>query len=206
MKDKETAVRVFLTSKSLQNIIRFSVLPKHIKQSVGEHSYSVAMLSLLFAKMEESGGEKIDYEALMRKSLLHDFAESVSGDVLNPFKKRHSDFIPLYELMCDEAVRELVQGSSLEKAVVEGYRDSKDSSIEGRLIAAADIVDPLVHALQEYSMGNEFMAAVINNCTRALSKPNIPLSAKLFAEEAIRVCSYREPVNLNIDGTKAEAA
>lgn len=70
---------------NLTNVPRFTITPHTGHQSVGEHSFRVAVIAMELASRVPSS--IITMEALLRFSLTHDIAESATGDIPAPFKQ-----------------------------------------------------------------------------------------------------------------------
>lgn len=111
-------------------------------ESVASHSYVVAVVALWLADEIE---DAVDTEQVLRIALVHDLAEAMLTDLPRPVK----------EMLGTEAVRKAedravdqIFGSELE-----GWRRAHDeyvaaTSLEARLVKAADRIQMLAKALQ----------------------------------------------------------
>ena len=96
-----------------------------------EHTFRVAWIALTLARYEEG----VNYEKLLKMALLHDLAESRTGDATSLQKK----YTKRKEL---EAVRDIFSGTVHEKEMTELFEEyEKRETIEARLVKDADHLD-----------------------------------------------------------------
>ena len=65
-------------------IRRFGTLPSAQHDSVANHSFDVAVLSMMIADRE--GDPTLSVEKILRKALWHDFEETIVSDIPHPIK------------------------------------------------------------------------------------------------------------------------
>ncbi|MBA2647103.1 MAG: HD family hydrolase [Pyrinomonadaceae bacterium] len=117
-------------------------------ESVAAHSYGVAFTAMVLADKVRARGVGVDVERVLRLALLHDLAETRTGDMprtgaqyYSPEARRRAE-----RAAFDDVVREL--GSPLGGDYGELHEDyERRLSLEARLVKAADIVDLLAQAL-----------------------------------------------------------
>jgi putative hydrolase of HD superfamily len=170
----EESVKFLFKTKGLSSIIRFSPRIKIINQSVSDHSFFVVTISYIIAKLEEKyNNANIDYEKLMSYSCMHDVPEAISGDINRDFKKMSSDFENLYEDVCGIAMRKNLENNPIGKDILEGCFGMANGSLEGDIVAAADIICPFIYVIQEKKLGNQALEDVYKNCKRILLNSNL---------------------------------
>lgn len=119
-------------------------------ESVAAHSFGVAVTAMLLADEVKSRGLEVNCERLLRMALLHDWAETRVGDMpktaINYFgtdARKNAETL---------AFADIVSGAgSCEAEYKTLYEDYEQrSSLEARLVKAADVIDLLVqaHALE----------------------------------------------------------
>ena len=119
-------------------------------ESVAAHSFGVAVTAMLLADEVKSRGLEVNCERLLRMALLHDWAETRVGDMpktaINYFgtdARKNAETL---------AFADIVSGvGSCEAEYKTLYQDYEQrSSLEARLVKAADVIDLLVqaHALE----------------------------------------------------------
>lgn len=116
-------------------------------ESVAAHSFGVAVTAMLLADELVNQGVKIDTERVLRLALLHDWAESRIGDLprtatkyFGPEQRKQAEAL---------AFKDLVAGLETSQAsyrqLFEDYEER--SSIEAKLVKAADVIDLLIEVL-----------------------------------------------------------
>jgi len=111
-------------------------------ESVADHTYGVALTALLLADLID---EAVDRERLLTLALLHDLAESVTGDIPSPAGR----FFPsgVKEEAEEQALASLLEDWPAGQTHVELWREYKAAStVEGRLVRDADRLEMLLQA------------------------------------------------------------
>ena len=150
-------------------IERCSNTPHIRSYSVAQHSYYIALYTMLFADLENNrirgensfGTDSVlnlyDTSEVIKKALLHDLEETITGDILYPVHNKNIDFKKTLEQVREKCVDEEVF-MELPKKVREYYirlwKTSKDDTKEGILVACMDKFEILVFTMQELDMGN----------------------------------------------------
>lgn len=116
-------------------------------ESVGAHSFGVSVTAMLLADRIHSEGVEIDTEKVLRMSLLHDWAETRVGDM----PRTATEYF-------GADIRKRAEQAAFEEIVVSADTDDElyrklhheyeeRSSLEAKLVKAADVIDLLVEAL-----------------------------------------------------------
>lgn len=136
---------------------RFSVYKCHFREDVAQHSYYTALYAMVLADLEQKRGTKVDVERLLRMALLHDAEEARTGDIHHPFKHQDAAFA---EKLDDRALDwfENLMGSlppDLAHEYIRLRRSSREiSATEVNILKAADKIEALLWAYEEYLLGN----------------------------------------------------
>lgn len=117
-------------------------------ESVAAHSYGVAVASMLLADEIILRGVEIDTGRLLRLAVMHDWAEARLGDMprtggeyFGAEARKRAE-----RAAFDDIVRGL--GTQIEKNYSQLHEDYEQrTSLEARLVKAADVIDLLVQAL-----------------------------------------------------------
>ena len=117
-------------------------------ESVAAHSYGVAVAAMLLADELRARGVSVDVERVLRIALLHDWAEARVGDL----PRTASEYFGAEARKRAEraAFGDLVRDAG--KAAAAEYNELHEeyeerTSLEARLVKAADVVDLLVQTL-----------------------------------------------------------
>lgn len=116
-------------------------------ESVAAHSFGVSVTAMMLTDELAARGVQVDSERVLRMALLHDWAEVRIGDM----PKTATDYFGSEARKLAEiaAFADLVKGIG---AAADRYRElyadyEQRSSLEARLVKAADIIDLLVQVL-----------------------------------------------------------
>lgn len=114
-------------------------------ESVASHSFGVCVTAMLLADEIKAREVEIDCERVLRMALLHDWAETRVGDM----PKTATDYFGADARKKAEtlAFADIVRSVGGEAGYQELYQDYEQrSSLEARLVKAADVIDLLVQA------------------------------------------------------------
>ncbi|MGD0177372.1 MAG: YfbR-like 5'-deoxynucleotidase [Candidatus Bathyarchaeia archaeon] len=154
---KPEVLDFLLAIRSLMTVGRFSVYKCHFREDVAQHSYYTALYAMVLADLEQKRGTKVDVERLLRMALLHDAEEARTGDIHHPFKHQDAAFA---EKLDDRALDwfENLMGSlppDLAHEYIRLRRSSREiSATEVNILKAADKIEALLWAYEEYLLGN----------------------------------------------------
>ena len=162
--------------RNLSYINRCSNTPHIKEQSVAEHSFFVALYSMLIADLEnirimnESKEEIYDTSEVLKMAILHDVEESITGDILYPIKNENKEIKPLLEEAIERIVNnELFKGMDnllLEKHYKKLWK--KSNLKESRLVRAVDKFELLIYAVGELELGNTNMLEMYHHVLEIL--------------------------------------
>jgi 5'-deoxynucleotidase YfbR-like HD superfamily hydrolase len=138
-------------------LIRYNTTPHLYPESVGNHSFQVAIITLfLYEKYKNKLG--INFISLIKQALSHDLAESMEyvGDIPKPIKANN----PALEKALNEteyrAIKELL---GIEYV---GYLEDFNAceTLESILVNLADVISCLIYAESEIMKGNKYFERV----------------------------------------------
>jgi putative hydrolase of HD superfamily len=116
-------------------------------ESVAAHSFGVGVTAMMLTDELTAQGIQIDSERVLRMSLLHDWAEVRIGDM--PKTATHyfgsEERKRAESAAFDDIVNEFAAGGELYRELFKDYEER--TSLEARLVKAADIIDLLVEVL-----------------------------------------------------------
>jgi 5'-deoxynucleotidase YfbR-like HD superfamily hydrolase len=145
---------------SMSDVYRFSSLPVHNLESVAEHSFYVAALSYVFGlEMEIVLGEEINREVLLTRCIFHDIDESLTGDIIRPFKHSSDHVAATLAAAAMEAVDATYRKLSGGNAVACAWENAKDNTVEGHILGFADVWSVQLYLAKEFKLGNRYARA-----------------------------------------------
>ncbi len=158
MIDANTALQLLLGAQQLKRTPRTGWVTRGVPdaESVADHSFGVAFISLLLGEMTQ---QPLDKVKLLTMALLHDLPESVIGDLPTPTTahfppgaKRKAETNVLNELLGELPLPNAERWCSWWQEFEEG------TSIEGQIVRDADRLDMLIQAhVYEQTTGNQWL-------------------------------------------------
>lgn len=146
------------------------------KQSVAEHSFCVALVAHVLAKLTP---EPIDHDKLMMLCLFHDLPESRIGD-LNYVQKKY------VQANLQKALADIEKGSPLGSEIVNWIKEyEEETTIEAQLAHDADQIELLLMLKKEGEMGNPRCEKWIDNTIKRIKTP----AAKKLIESILSTSS-----------------
>ncbi|MBU1537641.1 HD domain-containing protein [Myxococcota bacterium] len=152
----ESLLKAATYSTMLKNLPRGGWLMKGVKipESLADHSYNVAFLSMLLC--EEITRRQIadpDMGKVLKLALIHDLPESIITDIPAPMirffgreNKRRAE---------EMALEEILGGRASYKEFLDAFGEFEDrSTIEGRIVRAADKIDMILMVLHYEGTGH----------------------------------------------------
>lgn len=156
----------------LRNVIRFNNCQRQHDESVAEHTFYVTFYAMVLADWFESEYHpipSINHTQLLKMCILHDFEESISGDIPRNFKhfrpelrdQLHSAASTIF----DRVVKHL-QSSAMYKMF---WRKQKDNTLEGLILGLADFMATVSYISLEVDRGN---VAILRDTSDVLENMN----------------------------------
>lgn len=124
---------------------------------VAGHSLKVAHFIQYFGEREQMLGASINWKSLYEKAINHDYGETLTGDIKTPVKYATTELKKLIDKVESEMLISFVKKEFPEEMVdlyLEKFKEGKDETVEGKLLALADKLDQLYEAFNEIRRGN----------------------------------------------------
>ena len=161
----------------LRNVDRCSTLPKFRPNTVDSHSYYFCLMCMVLGEIENhmsDAEEKPNIGLMIRRGLVHDLEESLTGDILFTTHQASRSFrqellnlrhkIATEELFSDLWMHEGRHFGKFSKL----WETAKDETPEGRFLYYVDKLELLFVANEELKMGNIYFKEIFNNCYKIL--------------------------------------
>ncbi|MFC1789560.1 YfbR-like 5'-deoxynucleotidase [Patescibacteria group bacterium] len=184
---KKSDIKKFIDrERRLDRVIRFSAHKRIKDQSVSEHSFHVSLYAMILADMEEKiFGKKINKEKVLKSAMLHDLEECLTGDIIHSFKYTDKNLKEDIEKVGEKYLMELLNGlpGKISGDYAKSWKISREGkTIEGKIVEAADKLEGLFYALDEFSLGNKAFHKMIKAYLNLLEKIDLK-SLKLILKE-----------------------
>ena len=137
-------------------------IPPSDSETVGSHSFEVALLSMVLADRLRDRGLEVDVSKVLRLALLHDIAESVIGDIVRSVKESMVDSRQMEE----EALR--VLGMDAYVALVQELSEGR--TLEAVLVKLCDNVATLLQGLRYLNKGYTTVVDIVDEVRRRVEE------------------------------------
>jgi putative hydrolase of HD superfamily len=180
-KHSETLKRLVRTGWSLAGVNRIR------PESVGEHSFGTALLSLLISFEMIREGLTVDIGKVTSIALLHDIPEALTSDIPQTAARLGGTTLSEGKRKAErEALHEIAGRSPVFKEWLENlWKDSEtQASLESRIVTGADILDMLLHAvtLEESGISPLIVDQFFKSSHEKLGEYEIQIISDIFWE------------------------
>jgi 5'-deoxynucleotidase YfbR-like HD superfamily hydrolase len=150
----------------LTDTFRYSAQSVIIRENVAEHSFWTAMIGIGIA-LEAQLEPFVPHVAL--KAVVHDIEECMTGDLVRDMKYASPDV--------RDAIKEIERRFLSQWAHQLGepgaylknqWRDAKDKSKAGQIVACADALSVIAYCTREMSLGNQNLHEIRNSCVKLI--------------------------------------
>lgn len=198
---KDTSVNLLNVVRKMSNLNRMNSMFILRPQSLADHSFHVATLSLMIAKSIQT--QPIDIEKVLSVALLHDLEEVFTGDIPYPVKKQYTRLNQELEVTAAFELSKLIEPVDLYKSgrlVISAVKNTSDNSLESQIVVAADMLELLIRSIEEVLVGNRTteVTEVINNAYGHLSQMVINKKAPIINVLADEWMSKLETLDLEL--------
>ena len=148
-------LEILLEANELKAIPRMGWRVRGIRdgESVAEHSYAVALASMIIADRMDI---PIDREKLLKIALLHDLPEHMLGDIHAPASKLLGEDVK--EAAELRILKHLFRGLPRGSDYIDLWKEfSERSSVEGRIVRAIDKLEMFTQAYQYECAGSRML-------------------------------------------------
>ncbi len=178
--------RFYAMLSRMKYIARWSLMRNTRSENVCEHSYDVAVIAHALASMTNRRfGGSVDVGHCVTLALYHDTPEILTGDLPTPVKYYNHSIRDAYQQVEEISAHELL--SMLPEDLQEDYRSMilpDESTMEYRLVKAADKIAALIKCVEELKAGNAEFSKARQVTEQAIRRMNIP-AADCFLEECL---------------------
>jgi putative hydrolase of HD superfamily len=156
-------------------------------ESVGEHSYGTAILAFLISKELIDCDWIINQGKVLSMALIHDLPEALTSDIPHSVTKIGGANLTKSKRKLErDAISQIAKTkSSFETWLTEIWDEMvKTTTLESRIVAGADLLDMLIHALALETSGvsPEVLNQFFVTSHERINLLDIPLAASIFWE------------------------
>lgn len=143
------------------NTIRYSLMYQIRPESLSDHITEVSMLSYIIATNLNNRGESINIGLVLKKVLLHDVDEVLTGDIPRTTKYYTKESLSSMRYVADEAIKHITDNYINDNGkTLELWRSAKDGK-EGFIVDLSDMLCVARKVVREYAiLGNTYFLKV----------------------------------------------
>jgi 5'-deoxynucleotidase YfbR-like HD superfamily hydrolase len=168
---------------NMASVYRFSSLPVHHKETVAEHTFYVSTLSLILANDILERGFPVDTGLLLQRCAAHDLDESLTGDIIRPFKHSDPDLHRMLQVAADNAMRNRYATLPGGDVLHDAWREAKCSDTEGQILDFADVWSVYLFMYREVRLGNDFAVEKLRIIQRRVDEHDWETPITVYAFE-----------------------
>jgi 5'-deoxynucleotidase YfbR-like HD superfamily hydrolase len=125
----------------LSTVKRFSQATMAAPESVLEHSAACSLIALFIGEGLAAEGVVVDFAALLKKAILHDFDEIATGDVARPVKYHSAEMRALFKELESQNMMSICDDFAGDCTTIffNNWQNAK-GGFEGAIIALSDFI------------------------------------------------------------------
>jgi len=148
----------------MAHVTRYSSFAVLRQETVAEHSWWVSFITLLLAEDLETRGFSVDREILLRRAIVHDLSECISGDIIRSYKYSSPEMLEATKAADTENMLAVVgKMGRAGQNIYLAWANAKSSDLEGDIIRFADMAAVVFYTREEYLLGNRPIARVLRD-------------------------------------------
>lgn len=180
------AFSFFAVLSRMKNIHRWALMRNTRQENIAEHSYETAVLAHVLAEVTNRhyGGD-VDASRCVMLALYHDATEILTGDLPTPVKYFNPAIRQAYRDVESHAADSLL--SMLPQDMQNVYAPwvkQEGTSLEKRIVKAADKLSALIKCVEELGQGNREFASARRSTEQAIREMDLPAALE-FLEQYI---------------------
>jgi len=189
----------------MSNVTRYSSFPTIRKENVAEHSWWVAFIGYLIAEDMRIAGFQIDLADVLRKAIVHDLSECMSGDIIRSYKHTNTRVLDAMEEADEEHMELMVKEfGSVDDVCFDDWMTSKSDKIEGEIVRFADMATVIFYCRTERQLGNAGIDVVLKEVYESwFHKFHDHPDLKVYADQMFPYRHWSDPyMGLNLRFTE----
>ncbi|WGS64095.1 HD domain-containing protein [Marinitoga aeolica] len=150
---------VLKISTRMTTMYRWNKNHRNVKNSVSAHTFMVVAASIIFYFLNKNTDEQLLDEIIIA-SILHDFPEAFTGDVITPTKKKVKGMEDIISRIEEEMIEEWLKGDEDTEKIFKRFKDYMINPFEseyGRYVRASDLFNAMLECAIEIRSGNSQM-------------------------------------------------
>jgi len=187
-------VKLFSVSQGMSAIQRYSQLHLLKSESVMEHTGFVCLFTYTLCEeinSVSSDAHKLDTGKALKKAIVHDIDEVITGDIPRPTKYYNESSIALFEDMAEAGIDQIIKELNVEGLDMKTDWKQSKSGREGAIVAFADLSSVVYKLWEEIIMlGNRKLFRQAEEVSKYLMKFHDKIKSEKLFDGAQQVIIY----------------
>ncbi len=168
---------------------RWNNKPTVEQNSEASNSGFILQTAHLLGMLEKAKGEKVNFKKLLVRGALKDMPKCILSDISLETKRTIQRLSPqLWRKVYNGAVEDVIKTvpKKWKEEFEESILNSRDDSLEGRIIEAADTYAAYVEAEMNSRLFNEYFSEIKNSIKDKMEKIELDSLKKLLSDEKLK--------------------
>ena len=152
-------VKLFSVSQGMSAIQRYSQLHLLKSESVMEHTGFVCLFTYTLCQEINSvspNEQKLDIGKALKKAIVHDIDEVITGDIPRPTKYYNEESVSLFSKIAEDGIDQIINELDIDTLNMKKDWDTSKEGKEGSIVAFADLSSVVYKLWEEVIMlGNK---------------------------------------------------
>lgn len=174
-----TDEKIILNYRRLRHLKRCNNFPTILPEDVAQHSWFTAVLAMTIADQHNAWidqhdfqetetkfyNRKVSVEEVLRKAILHDTSECITGDIPYNVKHLNEEAHKAIETAVNQKMDEFYKDCSHILKDYQNWEATCKEGVSGYIVNIADMLELAIYCAEEVYAGNIYMATL---CTKAV--------------------------------------
>ncbi|WP_129408757.1 HD domain-containing protein [Marinitoga lauensis] len=150
---------VLKISTRMTTMYRWNKNHRNVKSSVSSHTFMVVSVAIIFYYLNKNTNKQLIDEVIIA-SILHDFPEAFTGDVITPTKKKVKGMEDIISRIEEEMIEEWLKDDEDTEEIFERFKNYMINPFEleyGKYVRASDLFNAMLECAIEIRSGNSQM-------------------------------------------------
>lgn len=170
----------------MKHIKRWGLMKNVSVEDIEQHSFQVAVIAHGLAVIgNEYFNKNYDAQNICTLALFHETSEVITGDLATPIKYFNPEINSAYKNIEKIATKKLI--NMLPKEMQQAYEpilDRDESTVEWKLVKAADKISAYIKCLEELNAGNKEFFKATDTIKKSIDEIDL-LEVKYFMDNFI---------------------
>lgn len=185
----------------LAHITRYSSLPVLHRESVAEHTFFVSIKAFLIAidirqNSSSLDAAEMDIQVVLEHAIMHDIDESVTGDIIRPFKYSNKELKSMMDAVTHDMLFDSLEGMPSKGAIIDAWFPMvRKYRLERSIVKLADLWSCVHYAHGESQLGNKCGNIIMRDVRDWVNRHEWHDDVALYADGLVKLTQELEVKN-----------